>query len=117
MTREEAIQKLQAIVEYYNSKKLTFREVDLEIYESAALIEPAQLVAMLPQSVQREVRQEVAKIAPLFRREDWSTIEGVCVRPERIEAYIKDKELREDRQYEGICKLHKYFTEHGKTVA
>jgi len=115
MTLEEAIQKLQAVVEYYNTKTLTLHEVELRIYEFAAFIEPPQLTAMLPDSLRRELANMASR--PLLRREEWSTIEAVCVRPERIEIYKKEKKLREDRQYEGICRLHKYFTEYGSSVA
>jgi hypothetical protein len=114
MTRENAIQRLRMVLEYYNNRILSLTEVELELYELAVYFEPAEYLAMLPDSL----RRELAKIAasPLPLREDWFVIEGVCVRPDKIEAYKLDKVAREDRQYEGICKLHKYFTDHGKIV-
>ena len=114
MNREDATKRRGIVLEYHNNGILSLTQVELELYQLAAYFEPAELLAMLPDAL----RQELAKLAasPLPRREDWSFIEGVCVRPEHIEAYKREKRAREDRQYEGICKLHKYFTAHGNVV-
>lgn len=115
MRPQDAIQELQTVVEHYQKGILTVSGAALRIYELAAFIEPDQLVAVLPDSLRREIA-EIA-LRPLMRREDWRTIEGVTEWPGRKEAYKLEKNAREDRQYEGMCKLHKYFTEHGKPVA
>jgi hypothetical protein len=114
MNREDAIKRLRMVLEYHSKGILSLTEVELELCELAVYFDAVEYLAMLPDPL----RRELAKIAesPLPRREDWSFIEGVCVRPERIEAYQREKRAREDRQYVGICKLHKYFTDDGNVV-
>jgi len=77
------------------------------LYELAAVIEPKELLDAIPQSLRRELVQ--IRTRPLPRREDYSTIEGLTVRPESMQSYLRDRQTREDRQYQGLSRLHEYF--------
>ena len=65
MTREDAIQRLHMVLEYYNNGTLPLSEGGLRLYEFAAYYEPAEYLAMLPDSL----RREQAKIAARPRRD------------------------------------------------
>jgi hypothetical protein len=111
MTTEDAKQRLEEFLAYQKRGIFTSSEAYIRLCELAAFIDPKDLLDTIPESL----RQELALIGtrPLPRREDYFTIEGVTVRPERLAAYQLDKQAREDRQYEGLSKLHAYFTRHG----
>ena len=110
MIIEEIRRRLQANIDFYNRAAWSIRGVELVAYELAGYIEPAEVLALLPESVQHEI----AKIAvhPFPRREDWLVVESVCVERGKMEAYLRAREVREDKQYEGMCKLYEHFTGH-----
>ncbi|MDR3460195.1 MAG: hypothetical protein P4N60_22435 [Verrucomicrobiae bacterium] len=108
MTSEDAPKRLQEFLTYYERGIFTSSEASIRLYELAAFIEPSQLLAMIPERLRKELSSIGAN--PLLPREDWSTIEGCTVHPRDLESYRRDKQSREDRQYEGLSRLHAYFS-------
>jgi len=115
MKPEESSKQLEKILEYYERGWLGMGEACPRLYELAALMEPQLLLRAIPEPLRDELRQDVS--GPLMSREEYSTIEGVTVHPKDWESYSRERKAREDRQYEGLCRLHRYFaTDETKSI-
>jgi hypothetical protein len=110
MTTEKATQRLQMLLELYSRGTLTTNLVEIEIYEIAVYIEPLQLVTMLPDSLHHEMATMTSY--PLLRREDWFTTGSSCGFTRYTDADRQKWREREDKKYEGFCRLYRYFIEH-----
>jgi hypothetical protein len=108
ISAENASERLLSFLNSYASGHFSVTEAEIRIFEYAAYLEPEHIVSILPM----QLRNELAKIVlrPALRREEWSVLEGVCVRPQDVEAYTRDKIAREDKQFQGMCKLYEYFS-------
>jgi hypothetical protein len=108
MPKNEDTIELRKFLEYYERGWLVAGEACIRLYELAASIEPEQLLAAIPEHLRRELREAASR--PLIPRKDWFTIMGGTVRPQDVESYARHKKAQEDRQYEGLCRLHRYFS-------
>lgn len=110
MTIEDARKRLEEFLDYQKRSFFTVSEAYIRLCELAAVIEPKELLDAIPESLRRELA--LIGTRPLPRREDYSTIEGVTVRPGKMQSYLQNKRERENRQYQGLLRLHEYFTKH-----
>lgn len=108
MNSEDASKQLEKFLEYYERGLLLgIGDACLRLYELAALIEPEDLLSAIPELLRHELRKDAS--GPLMSREEYQPIEGVTVHPKNWESYSRERKAREDRQYEGLCRLHRYF--------
>jgi hypothetical protein len=108
MTAEDAPKRLQEFLAYYQRGVFSRGEAFSRLCELAAFIEPGELLAAIP----KELHNELSSIgsSPLLPRKDWYILEGGSVHPRDWESYRRDKQMQEDRQYEGLSRLHAYFS-------
>jgi len=109
-TNDDPQVRLKRFLEYYERGVFGVNEACIWLYDIAASIEPKELLEAIPEKLQKQLESDAT--GELMSREDYFIIEGATVTD--IESYSRNKKVREDRQYQGLVRLHKYFSERNK---
>jgi hypothetical protein len=108
MTPEDARKLLRRSVEDYNNEKASEAEVRFHVPFLAAVLEPEEIMAALPEPV-RFMLVEYS-VSPMRKYEDdrWRIWGGVSYREKKL---TKEEDME---HYYGICRLHGFLNGRGR---
>jgi hypothetical protein len=108
MTPEHARELLAICVEQYNKGAMTALRMLENLYDFAAVIEPAEIVAAVPEGVRLELQKEAARPLPKFGEEVWIIVGAIMPGKDPEEDAKRSMEVDKER-YRGRCRLHEYL--------
>jgi hypothetical protein len=108
MTPEKARELLQGLVAGYNKGIYDEWFVIHRLYYVAAIIEPNEILAAVPEGVRLELQKDAARPLPKFEEDNWF-MAGATIPSGDPEKEAKASLEADKERYEGHCRLHEYL--------
>jgi hypothetical protein len=108
MTRENYLKNLKEVVALRNRGVINDDEVRYHAFGAAAVIEPEQIMAMVPESTRQSLREFAAQPLPKSG-ECFSLVCGVVSQQHRTEAERLAAAEAEENWYQGLCRMHAFL--------
>jgi hypothetical protein len=108
MTPEDARKLLQGLVAGYNKGVYDEGFVIHRLYYVAAVIEPEEIVAAVPEGVRLELQKDAARPLPKFEEDNWF-MAGATIPSKDPEKDARAAIEANEERYRGHCRLHEYL--------